>query len=172
MNIQTNPWSFLDTDPLIATIAASPTGLIWSAGGVVTVDATAHGFTVAANPFVTIIGATNAAYNGFYRLIAVPDANHMTLYAPNLAQTPLAASGGGTAMWCQYPNYTRIEDIQWESPAQGATVTIYDRSGHLLWTATYPAAGEAPNWNRGKLFWVNGFTINTLSSGTILVTVN
>src|ERR1700679_2712915 len=102
-----NPWSFTSADVLTATIAASPTGLVGAAGGIVTLTTTgAHGLSTTVQQWVTIINPTLAGYKGFYKVLAVPSTTPATLYSENFRynQTLLAASGAGTMIlnkWTQ-----------------------------------------------------------------------
>src|ERR1700752_1588561 len=102
-NLSSNPWSFVSADVLTAAITASPTGLVSSAGGVVAY--TGGAIALAVGNFATIVGATNALYNGFYKVLAVGGGGTTaTLYSDKLryAGTVLAASGGGTIIKNQY----------------------------------------------------------------------
>jgi len=56
-----------------------------------------------------------------------------------------------------------------------ATLDVRDRNGNIVWQATSPANAGAnpPNYNRGKVFWINGLSINILTAASILtITVN
>lgn len=170
MNIQTNPWSFSASDILTATPSASPTGLVYSASTNTVALTTGGAHGLAQNDFVTVFGATNSAYNGFYRVIAVPTATTATLHPNFPIAAATAASGGGTIAKDQYPYQVRIEDISWQNAASaGDTLVIRDRNGLPLWEATAVAAGTQ---NRGKLFWCSGFVITQMSSGIVIVTIN
>jgi hypothetical protein len=173
VNISTNPWSFVNADVVTSTPAASPTGLVSSAGGVVALTTGgAHGLVV--GNFVTIIGATNAAYNGFYKVIAVGSATTATLYSDKFryAGTVLAASGGGTVIKNQYVQMVRAEDMYWlNAAAAGDEVIVLDRDGNLIWDAIAPV-GAPGNYSRSKPYWVQGLSIQKLSSGTLTVTIN
>lgn len=171
MNISSNPWSFVSTDPLVATPSASPAGYVLNADGTVTLTTgVAHGFTQTNNQGLTAISETTGKYNGFYSIIAIPTVTTATL-KPNFAIAPgTAGGGGGTIAACQYNAYTRLDDISWQNAsAAGQLLDMRDRNGNILWQATATGAGSQ---NRGKLFWVNGLTIITLQSGVVIATVS
>jgi hypothetical protein len=114
---------------------------------------------------------------GWYKVIAVPSAT--TALLENLSSPTsgrgftgvVAASGGGTMLINQVQQNVRAEDISWQNAAAGATLSILDRNGNVIWTAS-SALAESGSQNRGKIMWVDGITLQTLSSGTVLVTVN
>lgn len=173
-NISSNPWSFDNTDPTIATITGA-TGLTLNADGTVTLTTTApftfnNSATVPPQWF-TVIGATAAAYNGFYKLVSGASGASSFVLVPQFSiPAGTAQSGGGTVAQCQYNAYTRIEDMSWQNAsAAGQLLDVRDRSGNILWKATATGAGAQ---NRGKVFWVNGLTIITLQSGVLIATVN
>lgn len=171
-NVQTNPWSFTSADIATATITAA-TGLTLNADGTVTIT------TVGALTFIpnlqeygfTVIGATNTAYNGFYkRIIGASGASSFTMAPQFSIPAGTAQSGSGTIIQVQWRDNERIEDMSWQNiAAAGNQLLVYDRNGFLLWSATGYAAGFQ---NRGKLFWCHGFAIKQMDSGTLLVTVN
>ncbi len=169
--ISENPWSFTSADVVTATIAASPTGLIASAGGVVALTTTgAHGLVV--GDFVTIINPTLAGYKGFYKVIAVGSATTATLYSDKFryAGTILAASGGGTTVKNQYVQMVRAEDMYWlNAAAANDEVIVLTRNGNLIWDAIAPTKGT---YSRSKPFFVEGISIQQISSGTVTITVN
>jgi len=170
LNIASNPWSFVSADVVTAAPSASPTGLISSAGGVVAYSGAA--FAPVPGNFVTIIGATNALYNGFYKVLAVGGGGTTaTLYSDKLryAGTVLAASGGGTIIKNQYQNYVRAEDMYWLNATAASEAIVLDKNGNLVWDAIAPTTG---NYSRSKPYWINGLTIQALPSGTLTVTVN
>jgi outer membrane protein assembly factor BamB len=151
-----------------ATFVPGLAGVLYTATG-------AHGLTV--GQFVTYIGDTNGRFNGWYKVIAVPTANTAllaNLSSPTSGQpfnTVLAASGGGTMLVNQVQQNVRAEDISWQGAAAGATLSLLDRNGQLIWTALSTLA-ESSSQNRGKIMWVDGITLQTISSGTVLVTIN
>src|SRR4051812_47699434 len=113
-NLASNPWSFSSSDILSATPAASPTGFVLSANGSVALTTTlAHGFST--GDWLTVIDATASAYNGAYRVTAVPTATTATLSPKNGIAAGTAASGGGTVAKCLYPDNIRAEDLSWQN---------------------------------------------------------
>jgi hypothetical protein len=166
-----NPWSFTSVDVVTATPTASPNGLVASAGGAVLLTTGgAHGFV--ANNFITIIGATNAAYNGFYKVLDVPTATtaHLQSQALLLSGTVPAASGGGTAILNQYQFMVRMEDVYWlNANAANDEVILRSRNGALIWDAIAPTKGT---YSRSKPYWTDGLTIQQISSGTVMITIN
>jgi hypothetical protein len=170
-NIATNPWSFTSSDVQVQTINT----ITLNADGSVTVVGTGNltaGMIQAS--FVTIVGVTNALYNGFYRITAVTGATTAVLQPlQSDGQVPpagTAASAGGTIILCQFRDNERAEDMSWQdTSAAGQRLIVYDRNGFLLWSATSYAAGFQ---NRGKTFWCHGFAIAQMDAGTLLVTVN
>lgn len=178
-NLASNPWSFVQAD-VVSTAIGATSGDLTMANGVVTATVTST-TGISANQTVTITGAALSTYNGSYNVLSVVSGTSLLLQPLtgsvwNARSTwPLANSDSGTLAVCLYPGYVRIEDIQWEKPAAGETLDIRDRNGNILWQATYPTGSTAPNWNRGKLFWCNGFTPLSISAGgtgVVIVTVN
>lgn len=172
MNIASNPWSFVSTDVLVATPVASPNGLILNSDGTVTI--TTGATTFAASNGITVINATNSAYNGFYKCIT---ATSTTVYqcAPQFViPAGTAGSGGGTAILNQVSQTVRIEDLSWQNVPVSATLDIRDRNGNVVWQASTAATYISGNaQNRGKVYWVQGISINVLQAGSIvIVTVN
>jgi hypothetical protein len=180
MNISSNPWTFVNADVTgSSTAAASPTGMVQQAApnfrAVLYTATGAHGLV--AGQFVTYISDTNGRFNGWYKVISVPSAT--TALLENLSSptsgsgfsSALAASGGGTMLINQVQQNVRAEDISWQGAAAGATLSLLDRNGSLIWTAISTLA-ESSAQNRGKIMWVDGITLQTISSGTVLVTVN
>lgn len=168
MNISSNPWSFVSTDVITASITAV-TGLTLNADGTVTLTTTGA-LAVNSGDSLTVIGAALAAYNGFYKVLIGAGGTTFTL-APQFAiAAGTAQSGGGSAGKCLYNAYIRIEDISWQNPsAAGQLLDLRDRNGNPIWQATATGAGQQ---NRGKLFWVNGFTPFSIQSGIVLMTIN
>lgn len=167
-NIASNPWNFTSADPVTATPAASPTGLVLS-GAVVNLTTTlAHGLS--AGQSCTVFGATNAKYNGFYEILAVPTTTTAILIPQFSIAAGTSGSGGGTVALCYHRSQVRIEDISWQNAsAAGQLLELRDRMGNIIWQATATGAGSQ---NRGKIFWVNGFTPVTIQSGVVIITVN
>ncbi len=153
----------------VATPVASPNGLVLNADGTVTLT------TGAANDFaaqngLTVINATNAAYNGFYKVISVTS-NTVSVLAPQFViPAGTGGSGGGSVAKNEYASNVRIEDISWQNQAAaGQVLDMRDRNGNIIWQATSTGAGQQ---NRGKVFWVSGITLFALPSGVVIVTVN
>jgi hypothetical protein len=173
MFIQANPWSFVSTDPAVASITAA-TGLTLNADGTVTITTTAaYNFNTSGVPaqWFTVINATLSAYNGFYKLVSGASGATSFIMAPqfNIA-VGTAQSGSGSLGQCLYPWAVRVEDISWQNPtAAGQSLDLRDKSGNPIWQATSTGAGQQ---NRGKVFWINGFTPFSLQSGTVLMTIN
>lgn len=173
MNISSNPWSFLQTDVLTTTITA----ISLNADGTVNAVVTASAGFLQGNQ-VTVADNTTAVYNGFYTVLAVPDGTHLTLIPSPPSKIPVGQGAGGangSVSLCQYSSWVRAEDIKWDKVAASATLDIRDRNGNIVWQATQPStANVPPNYNRGKVFWINGLTL--ISVGTapsiLLVTVN
>ena len=178
MNISSNPWSFVNGDINTAAI----TSIALNADGTVTLTCTASpGTPYTAQQGITVVGVTNAAYNGFYRVLIQTSTTVYQLAPQFSIPAGTASSSGGNVYRCQYSHTVRIEDIQWQNAPVSGSLTVYDRNGNIVWTATTPANAGAnpPNYNRGKIFWVQGFTLAALTAGgsgatqsTILVTVN
>lgn len=168
MNIQSNPWSLVSGDIVSATPAASPTGLVLNADGTVSLTTTgAHGFS--AGWGLTVISATNAAYNGYY-VATVAAGTTATLIPQFVIPAGTAGSGGGTIAKCLYNANVRVEDMSWQNAsAAGQLLDFRDRNGFPIWQATASGAGQQ---NRGKLYWVSGITPITLQSGVVIITVN
>jgi hypothetical protein len=172
-NLTSNPWSFTSADVVSATPVASPNGLILNADGTVTLTTTAP-FAVTVNAttsaWVTVISATAAAYNGFYKVLIGSGGTVFTLAPQFSIPAGTAASGGGTVAVNLYNAYVRIEDLSWQKPsALGDTLDLRDRNGNILWQASASGAGQQ---NRGKLFWCNGITPIVITSGVVIATIN
>jgi hypothetical protein len=173
--LQANPWSLTSADPATASITAA-TGLTLNADGTVTITTTAaFTFHTAADvqpaQWFTVIGASAAAYNGFYKLIVGASGGTSFTMAPQFTiPSGTAQSGGGTLAQCLYNAYVRVEDISWQNAAAaGNTLDLRDRSGNPVWQATATGGGSQ---NRGKIFWINGLTPITIQSGVVLITVD
>lgn len=168
MNIASNPWSFVNGDVVTAAITAV-TGLTLNPDGTVTLT-TGGAFAVNSGDSITVTGAALAAYNGFYKVLIGAGGTTFTL-APQFAiPAGTAQSGSGTVAKCLYTAQVRIEDISWQNAsAAGQTIDLRDRAGNIIWQATSTAQGSQ---NRGKLFWVNGFTPLAIGSGVVLLTIN
>lgn len=167
-----NPWSFTSADVLTATIAASPTGLVASAGGIVALTTTgAHGLSTTVQQWITIINPTLATYKGFYKVLAVPSGTTATLYRDDFRynQTIPAASGGGTMILNQWQYNIRAEDMSWLNGTAADEVKVFTKDGNVVWDAIAPTTG---NYSRSKPFWIAGMSIQTLPSGVLTVTVN
>lgn len=168
--LQQNPWSFVPSDVVTSTPAASPTGLISAAGGIVNLTTTgAHGLAV--NQFITIINPTLAGYKGFYKVLVVPSGTTATLYSDSFRynQTILAASGGGTVILNQWPVNLRAEDMSWLDATAAGECIVLTKDGNVIWDAIAPTTG---NYTRSKPYWVNGLSIQQLPSGVLTITIN
>jgi hypothetical protein len=169
---QQNPWSFTSADVLTATIAASPTGLVGAAGGIVNLTTTgAHGLSTTVQQWVTIINPTLAGYKGFYKVLNVPSTTTATLYSDNFRynQTILAASGGGTMILNQWTQNIRAEDMSWLNATSAGEAIVLTKDGNVIWDAIAPTTGT---YSRSKPFWIAGLSIQALPSGTLTITVN
>lgn len=169
-NILTNPWSFDSTDVVTATPSASPAGFVLQADGTVLMTTgAAHGL-VAGN-YCTVIGATNSAYNGGYRVRYVPSVTTAYLVPEHKVPAGTAASGGGTVGKCQYEHQFRAHQLTWQQPpAAGNAIDIRNRIGKILWQSTAPDANSQQN--PMNLAWVEGLTIFQIDGGVVIVTVD
>jgi hypothetical protein len=193
VNIASNPWTFQSTDLVAASVpVASPNGLVQQGtslgqpglGAVLLTTVGAHGLV--ANQFITVINTTGGRFLGFYRVIAVPTATTALLAnisSPTSGQpfnTVLAGDGGGLVLVNQIQQNVRIEDISLQAGTVGVQVAgeliMLDRNGLLLWTAflgATPTNLGSLAQNRGKLFWVDGITWQSIPAGyTALLTIN
>jgi hypothetical protein len=193
MNLASNPWSFISTDVLTSTAAASPTGMIQqgttpNGPGLAAVLYTATGaHGLVAGQRVTYVGDTNGRFLGFYQVVNVPSAT--TALLANISSptsglpfnTIIAASGGGTMLVNQWPWMVRAEDISIQATQAAPTageVILVDRNGNPAWDANITVGGGTtgptpPSQNRGKLMWVDGMTFQSIVAGVIvLVTIN
>jgi len=177
-----NPWSFLSTDPATATITAA-TGLTLNADGSVTITTTAgltFNTTADSNLAFTVLGATNALYNGFYtRVSGASGASSFNMQPNFIIPAGTAQSGSGTLAQVLYRHKVRVEDISWQQIGVGAQGTaaamqLVDRNGNDIWRASIPAtAPNLPQLNRGKVYWVSGIVPIAIPANTeILMTVN
>lgn len=193
MNIASNPWSFTSADVASSTAAASPTGMVQQGtvlgqqalGAVLYTSTAAHNLSVGQH--VTYIADTNGRFLGHYVVVAVPSAT--TALLANLSSptsgspfnTVLAASGGGTMLVSPYPQMIRAEDLSLQATVAAPTpgeLILLDKNGNLVWEANVTAGGgttgpNPPAQNRGKVFWIDGLTPQTIPVGiAVLVTVN
>jgi hypothetical protein len=175
MNIASNPWSFTSADVVSSAISA----ISLNSDGTVSVTVGATAGIVAGN-FVTVASNSTAVYNGFYLVAIVVSGTVLTL-VPSLANPPRIPAGTGAGgangfvILNQYKDWIRAEDIKWDMVPVSATLDVRDRNGNIVWQATSPANAGAnpPNYNRGKVFWINGLSINILTAASILtITVN
>src|SRR2546422_7751995 len=171
-----NPWSLVVGDPASAAITAA-TGLTLNADTSVTITSAALAFNATAEPNLgfTVIGATNAAYNGFYtRISGVSGATSFVMQPNFVIPAGTAQSGSGTLAQVLYRNRVRIEDISWQNVVLASqTLDLRDRNGNVIWQASTSASVPASNsQNRGKIYWVSGITPITIQSGIVIITVN
>ncbi len=175
-NLASNPWSFTSADPATAAI----TSATLNADGTVTVVSAALTFnaTAESNLGFTIINASLAAYNGFYnRVIGNSGGTSFTLQPQFSIPAGTAAAGAaGTIAQCLYRSQVRIEDMSWQGLASATTgsLDIRDRMGNIIWQSALSGSATSNGYqNRGKVFWVDGFTPITMAANTVLiVTVN
>jgi hypothetical protein len=172
-NLTSNPWSLTNADVVGATPVASPNGLVLNADGTVTLTTTAP-FTVTVNAttsaWVTVINATNALYNGFYKALIGSGGTVFTLAPQFTIPAGTAGSGGGAVAQVLYRDQVRVEDISWQNAtAAGDTLDLRDRTGRIVWQATATATGSQ---NRGKVFWINGLTPIVITSGVVILTID
>lgn len=187
MNIATNPWTFVAADvPAPSTPVASPNGLVQQGnalgqpglGAVLLTTTVAHGLT--AGQYVTIIGTAGGRFLGWYKVVAVPTATTallQNLSSPTSGQpfnTVLAGDGGGSVLVNQVQQNVRAEDISWQNVPVSATLILRDRNGLIIWQASTAATAVSGNaQNRGKIMWVDGLTLDTITTPSIvLVTIN
>lgn len=180
MNISSNPWSFISTDPATASITAA-TGLTLNADGTVTITTTgALTFNTSAesNLGFTVIGATNGLYNGFYqRLSGASGATSFVMIPQFVIPVGTAQSGSGTLIQCLYRHQVRAEDISWQNITTTGVVSVslqlVDRSGNDVWRASIGATDTLAQLNRGKIYWINGLSPVVIPANSeVLITVN
>jgi hypothetical protein len=171
-NLKANPWSIVPTDPATDTI----TSIVLNSDGTVTITGTSgltFNTTAELPQWFTVIGVTNPAYIGFYKLIPGGGYNGGTVWQmmPQFTiPAGTASSSGGTLAQCLYKEPIRIEDISWQQvTAAGQILDFRDRNGNPIWQATAYAAGFQ---NRGKVYWVQGLTPIELDAGVALITVD
>jgi hypothetical protein len=184
MNIATNPWTFVTADiPTPSTPTASPNGLVQQGGlgsgnlGAVLLTTTgAHNLSI--NQYITIIGTTGGRFVGWYKVIAVPTTTTAllaNLSSPTSGQpfnTVLAGDGGGSVLVNQVQQNVRMEDISWQNVPVSATLILRDRNGLIIWQATSTLA-QSNSQNRGKIMWVDGITLDTITTpSVVLATIN
>lgn len=187
MNIATNPWTFVAADVPAASIpTASPNGVVQqgiastplSLRTVLFTTGGAHGLV--AGQFITYVGSTGGRFLGWYKVINVPSAT--TFLAENLSQpnngqpisVVLAGDGAGSVLVNQVQQNIRAEDISWQNVPISATLILRDRNGLIIWQASTAATAVSGNsQNRGKIMWVDGLTLDTITTpSVVLVTVN
>jgi hypothetical protein len=175
-NLKSNPWSFLQTDVVTTTV----TSLTLNADTTVTAVVAATGSFAAGND-VTVADNTSASgvYNGFYSIISITNGTTMVLQQGNVPPFIPAGTGAagatGSVSLCQYPNWVRAEDMKWDKVVTSASLDVRDRNGNIVWQATQPStANVPPNWNRGKVFWINGLTLLSIGNAPsiLMITVN
>jgi hypothetical protein len=129
---------------------------------------------------VTVSDAVPYVYNWYYTILSITNATTMVL-VPSFAQPAhivqgtLAAGAAGQVSACQYNGWIRAEDLKWDLVPPSAVLDMRDRNGNIVWKASQPAtAGSPPNYNRGKVFWINGLTLNSVGTAPaiLFVTVN
>lgn len=172
-NLASNPWSFAPSDVNVATVST----IASNSDGTVTLTTTAAA-TFVAGQSLTIIGVTNPIYNGFYFLLTATSTTVYQLvpqpFVPNRIPPGTASSASGTAILNQYNSAVRIEDLSWQNVTTATqTLDVRDRNGNIIWQAAIGAtAPTSASQNRGKLMWVWGISINVMSTGLLLVTIN
>jgi hypothetical protein len=85
-----------------------------------------------------------------------------------------SAGASGNVLTAAYLPRLRIEQALWCNPGANATVLVTDCYGNQLYSNTTVASTGADQvFTSGKLFWTGlGLVINTLSSGTLQLTIN
>lgn len=170
--IGTNPWAFTSADVASAAITAA-TGLTLNADGTVTITSGALTFNTTGVPpaqWFTVTGATAPAYNGEYKLlIGASGGTSFTMQPLFSIPAGTAQSGSGTLAQCLWPWMIRAEDISWQGGTAADVLDLRDRSGNVIWNAIAVATGTQ---NRGKIFWIDGFTPLAIPHGTVLITIN
>lgn len=177
-NIASNPWSLTSADVASAAVTAA-TGLTLNADGTVTITCGALTFNASAesNLGFTVIGASNAAYNGFYsRISGASGATSFVMQPQFNIPAGTAQSGSGTIAQCLYRAQIRVEDMSWQglTGVAAGSLDLRDRAGNIVWQAAIlNTTGSAGYQNRGKVFWINGLTPITIAASTVvLMTVN
>jgi hypothetical protein len=165
MNIATNPWSFTNADQA-TTVAIS--SIVNNGDSALVTTASAHGYTLFQN--VSIQGTTIAGYANGYKVLSIPSTTTYTIkLLPN--QILLANNGAnGNSLSVAYPYKVRIEQIAWQGPTAAGTLTITDTNGNLIWTYVASAADQV--FTYGKVYWVDGLVMNSIPTGTVIITVN
>ena len=178
--IQNNPWSLTSADPAIATITGA-TGLTLNSDGSVTITTTGaltFNATADSNLAFTVLGATNALYNGFYtRFIGASGGTSFTMQPNFIIPAGTGQSGSGTLAQVIYRHRIRLEDISWQNttttPIVSGALQLVDRNGNDVWRAAIGATDTLAQLNRGKPFWISGITPITIPANSeVLMTVN
>jgi hypothetical protein len=169
--IQANPWSFVAAD--IATPNVALTSIV-NQGESLLVTSAAHGFAVGSSgQAISLQGAGIGAFAGGYRVLTVPSATTV-LVQNQFKNRGLANTGAtGNLLGAAYLDMIRAEQILWQPTVAGDTLKLTDVAGNIVWNPASAAAPPIGPYTYGKVYWIRGLVINTLTGvGYIQITVN
>jgi hypothetical protein len=163
-NLYTTPWNFTTADQAVTKAATAITrnGLRSA-----TVAALAHGFVK--NQAISLQGFTPSAWNGGYRIEEIVDANNFLIRIEDW-RSALANGGAGNALTAAYyGNVIWIQQALWDGATTG-TLLITDVTGDIVWNPGSPSFSGTLTYMKAEP--VNGLVINTLTAGTLQISIH
>jgi len=159
-----NPWNFVSSDQATSTAITS---IVRNGQGsaLITVASTAG---IAVDSYISVQGTTVTGWRGGYRVLMVPSATTL-LVGITPQQSTLANNGAnGNVLTAAYMQNIEVTQMIWDGATTG-TLLVTDLSGTTVWNPASPAFSGTLTYM--KAFPVAGLVINTLSAGTLQISV-
>lgn len=168
--IAANPWLFQTTDQASQFNISSLVNAAKSRSALVTTSAP-HGLSAGSQ--ISLQNITGVpAYKGGYVVQSVPSTTTFWIQDDKLIGLG-NSNASGYVYTAAYLPLIRIEQLLWQSPGASATVFLTDVYGNQIYAnTTIASTGTDEVYTYGKLYWIRGLVINTLSSGTVQMTIN
>ena len=166
--IAANPWLFQTADQAAQVLISGITN--YNRSALVTTSG-AHGLS--AFQKISLQNITGVpAYKGGYVVQSVPSTTTFWIMSDKFIGLG-NSNASGYVYTAAYLEPIRIEQLLWQSPGASATVFLTDVFGNQVYAnTTIASTGQDEVFTYGKLYWIRGLVINTLSSGTVQITIN
>jgi hypothetical protein len=168
-NLLANPWSFVAADQ---AATAAITSITRNGIASATVQLTGPLTGLAKNLYISIQGVTGAGltpWNGGYRIEDVGAVANSFLVAIPLWKSNLGNVGAvGNVFTMAYPQDIEVTQMLWDNPTATQTLLVTDQAGNLVWN---PVAITGGTLTYMKAFPIFGLVINTITSGTLQISV-
>jgi hypothetical protein len=164
-NIASNPWSFTSADQA-ATAAITSITRNGVRSALVTMTGALTG--LAKDLYISLQG-TGTKWNGGYRIVDVtPVANTFLIRIEDWRSTLSNLGAVGNVFTLAYPDIIDVTQMLWDGAVAGSLL-LTDQAGNLVWNPASP--GFSGTLTYMKAFPIAGLVINTLSSGTLQISV-